>query len=101
MRISDWSSDVCSSYLDAAGLLAITDRKKDIIIRGGENISSREVEDLLLRIPGVREAAAVGYPDDRLGERVCAYLIVDDGLALDRAAIDAADRKSTRLNSSH
>src|SRR3546814_2235410 len=55
--------------LDAAGLLAITDRKKDIIIRGGENISSREVEDLLLRIPGVREAAAVGYPDDRLGER--------------------------------
>jgi acyl-CoA synthetase (AMP-forming)/AMP-acid ligase II len=76
--------------LDAAGLLAITDRKKDIIIRGGENISSREVEDLLLRIPGVREAAAVGYPDDRLGERVCAYLIVDDDLAIDLAAIDAA-----------
>src|SRR3546814_5607201 len=84
MLISDWSSDVCSSDL------AITDRKKDIVIRGGENISSREVEDLLLRIPGVREAAAVGYPDDRLGERVCAYLIVEDDLAIDRAAIDAA-----------
>lgn len=79
--------------LDEAGLLAITDRKKDIIIRGGENISSREVEELLLRIPGVREAAAVGYPDERLGERICAYLIVDAGLDLDLAAIDAAFRR--------
>lgn len=76
--------------LDADGYLAITDRKKDIIIRGGENISSREVEDLLLLLPGVREAAAVAYPDPRLGERICAYLITEPGVEIDVAAVDAA-----------
>ncbi|WP_216234025.1 AMP-binding protein [Novosphingobium sp. NDB2Meth1] len=65
--------------LDAEGYLAITDRKKDIIIRGGENISSREVEELLLQVPGVREAAAIGAPDPRLGERICAVLLLEDG----------------------
>jgi acyl-CoA synthetase (AMP-forming)/AMP-acid ligase II len=65
--------------LDGEGYLAITDRKKDIIIRGGENISSREVEELLLQVPGVREAAAIGAPDPRLGERVCAVLLLEDG----------------------
>lgn len=64
---------------DAEGYLTITDRKKDIIIRGGENISSREVEELLLTVPGVREAAAIGLPDPRLGERVCAVLKVEPG----------------------
>jgi acyl-CoA synthetase (AMP-forming)/AMP-acid ligase II len=63
--------------IDADGFLTITDRKKDIIIRGGENISSREVEELLLQVPGVRDAAAIGWPDDRMGERVCAVLIVE------------------------
>src|SRR3546814_20607786 len=85
--------------LDAAGLLAITDRKKDIIIRGGANISSREVEDLLLRIPGVREAAAVGYPDDRLGERVCAYLIVDDRSEDSRVGQEGVRTFRSRLSS--
>lgn len=68
--------------MDADGFLAITDRKKDIIIRGGENISSREVEELLLQVPGVRGAAAIGWPDERLGERVCAVLIVDPAAAV-------------------
>ena len=65
--------------IDSDGFLAITDRKKDIIIRGGENISSREIEELLLQVPGVRDAAAIGWPDERLGERVCAVLIVEPG----------------------
>jgi acyl-CoA synthetase (AMP-forming)/AMP-acid ligase II len=60
--------------MDGDGFVTITDRKKDIIIRGGENISSREVEELLLRLPGVVEAAAIGWPDRDLGERVCAVL---------------------------
>ncbi|MBV9995843.1 MAG: AMP-binding protein [Caulobacteraceae bacterium] len=76
--------------IDTDGFLAITDRKKDIIIRGGENISSREVEELLLRVPGVREAAAIGMPDRRMGERVCAVLLVEDGAAPTLAAIGAA-----------
>ena len=56
--------------LDPEGYLAITDRKKDIIIRGGENISSREVEELLLQVPGVREAAAIGALGAVLGTAV-------------------------------
>jgi acyl-CoA synthetase (AMP-forming)/AMP-acid ligase II len=59
--------------LDAGGFLTITDRKKDIIIRGGENISAAEVEELLVRIPGVAEVAVVAAPDERLGERACAF----------------------------
>lgn len=77
--IGGWFMTGDIGRLDAEGYLAITDRKKDIIIRGGENISSREVEELLLTVPGVREAAAIGAPDVRLGERVCAVLLVEDG----------------------
>jgi acyl-CoA synthetase (AMP-forming)/AMP-acid ligase II len=69
--------------LDADGYLTITDRKKDIIIRGGENISSKEVEDVLAEHPAVAEVAAVGLPDDRLGERVCAVVVLRPGASLD------------------
>ena len=57
---------------DAEGYLTITDRKKDIIIRGGENVSAAEVEELLMRMPGVAEVAVVAAPDSRLGEHACA-----------------------------
>ncbi|WP_374283025.1 AMP-binding protein [Novosphingobium sp.] len=79
--------------IDADGYLAITDRKKDIIIRGGENISSREVEELLLTVPGVREAAAIGAPDARLGERICAVVTVDGTAPVSIESIDAAFRE--------
>ncbi|AXE66252.1 hypothetical protein BBF93_04935 [Hyphomonas sp. CACIAM 19H1] len=61
-------------FLDDEGFLHITDRKKDIIIRGGENISSREVEDAIRTIPGVTDAAAVAVKDERLGERVKVFI---------------------------
>jgi acyl-CoA synthetase (AMP-forming)/AMP-acid ligase II len=67
--------------LDADGWLRITDRVKDIIIRGGENVSAAEVEEVLVRMPGVAEAVVVAGPDARLGERVCAFLRVDEGAA--------------------
>ena len=60
--------------LDAEGFLTIVDRKKDIIIRGGENVSALEVEEQLLRMPGVAEVAVVAAPDERLGERGCAFV---------------------------
>ena len=60
--------------LDADGFLTITDRKKDIIIRGGENVSAAEVEGVMARLPGVAEVAAVAAPDARLGEHVCAFV---------------------------
>lgn len=62
--------------LDSDGYLTVTDRKKDIIIRGGENISSREVEAILIADPRIGEAAVVAEPDPKLGERVCAFLVV-------------------------
>ncbi|MFD4404990.1 AMP-binding protein [Nocardia sp. NPDC058499] len=60
--------------LDADGYLTITDRKSDIIIRGGENVSALEVEEVLLTLPGVAEGVAVAVPDPRLGERTAAVV---------------------------
>ncbi len=60
--------------LDDDGYLTITDRKADIIIRGGENISALEVEEVLLGMPDVAEAVVVAAPDARLGERAAAVL---------------------------
>jgi acyl-CoA synthetase (AMP-forming)/AMP-acid ligase II len=60
--------------IDDDGYLTITDRKKDIIIRGGENISAAEVEELLAELPGVAEVAVVSAPDERLGEHACAFV---------------------------
>jgi acyl-CoA synthetase (AMP-forming)/AMP-acid ligase II len=68
--------------IDADGYLLITDRKKDIIIRGGENISSKEVENVLLAHPAVAEAAAVAAPDDRMGEVVRACVVLRAGATL-------------------
>ncbi|MER5787361.1 AMP-binding protein [Streptomyces sp. NPDC001980] len=65
--------------LDEDGHLTITDRIKDIIIRGGENIASKEVEDILTTHPRVRHAAVVAEPDPRYGERVAAFVVLDSG----------------------
>ena len=62
--------------LDDDGYLTITDRKADVIIRGGENISALEVEEVLLAMPAVAEAVVVAAPDERLGERAAAVLRV-------------------------
>ena len=60
--------------LDDDGFLTITDRTKDIIIRGGENISAAEVEELLMHLPTIAECAVVAAPDLRLGEHACAFI---------------------------
>ncbi|HEX4016269.1 MAG TPA: AMP-binding protein [Frankiaceae bacterium] len=59
------------------GRLQIVDRIKDIIVTGGENVASREVEDVLRELPGVRDVAVVGVADERWGERVCAAVVAD------------------------
>ena len=61
-------------YLDEEGYLFITDRKKDLIIKGGENISPREIEEALYLHPAVAEAAVVGIPDPVFGEQICAVV---------------------------
>ena len=68
--------------LDEDAYLTITDRKKDVIIRGGENIASKEVEDILSRHPAVSDVAVVAEPDEHHGERVCAFVTLREGATL-------------------
>lgn len=73
---------------DEDGYVCITDRIGDVIIRGGENISAAEVEEILLQVPGVAEAAVVAAPDHRLGEHAAAFLRMLPGItAPDLAAV--------------
>lgn len=65
--------------VDADGFVRITGRLKDVVIRNGENVGTAEVEELLRRHSGVVDAAVIGLPDDRTGERVCAVLEVVAG----------------------
>ena len=69
--------------IDAGGYLTVTDRLKDIIIRGGENISSKEVEDLLVTHRAVADVAVIPVPDPALGERVCAVIVPRPGFTFD------------------
>ncbi|MBV6755084.1 AMP-binding protein [Rhodococcus opacus] len=68
--------------VDADGYLRVTGRLKDIIIRGGQNLSAREIEEHLLTHPAIKDVAVVPYPDERLGEKVCAFITVQDGTPL-------------------
>ena len=69
--------------MDAQGYIRITGRSKDVIIRGGENIPVVEIESLLYRHPAVAMAAIVAYPDERLGERACAVVVIKPGQNFD------------------
>lgn len=69
------------AWADEDGYIRISGRSKDIIIRGAENIPVVEVEALLYKHPAVLRAAIVGYPDERLGERACAFVVVKPGAA--------------------
>ena len=85
-----WYASGDVGRVDRDGYLTITDRKMDIIIRGGENISAVEVEDLLIRITGIAEVAVVAAPDPRLGEHACAFVRLLPGTppaAVDLAAV--------------
>ncbi len=75
--------------LDEDGFLSLRDRSKDMIVSGGSNIYSREVEEVLLRHADVREAAVVGRAHPEWGEEVVAFVVMRDGAALDPAALDA------------
>lgn len=66
-------------YLDEEGYLHLVGRKKDIIIRNGQNISARKVEEALLKAPGVKEAAVIGRPDGRAGELPVAFYVALEG----------------------
>lgn len=65
-------------YMDEQGRIRINGRKKEIIIRGGENICAREIDDDLIGCPGIGETATIGMPDERLGERICTFAVPTD-----------------------
>ena len=75
--------------LDAHGFLTLKDRSKDLIISGGSNVYPREVEEVLLRAPGISEVAVVGAPDPEWGEIIVAFVVVQPGVTLSTEALDA------------
>lgn len=74
-------------FITSEGYITVTGRKKDLIIRGGENISPKEVEDFLHEHPSVQEAAVVAMPHARLGEAPCAYVVLRQGASFDMDAM--------------
>jgi fatty-acyl-CoA synthase len=93
----DWFRSGDVGYLDEDGFLYLIDRKKDIIISGGENIASSEVERVIYELPQVREVAVIGMPDERWGEKPVAIAVLADGGALTLQQL--ADHCRTRLAS--
>jgi cyclohexanecarboxylate-CoA ligase len=79
----DWFDTGDLARIDEQGYIRITGRSKDVIIRGGENIPVVEIENLLYRHPAVAQAAIVSYPDERMGERACAVVVLKPGQSLD------------------
>jgi len=79
--VDGWFHTGDGGTLDGEGYLTISDRKKDVIISGGENVSSIEVEDALFSHPDVAEVAVIGVPDEKWGELVLALVVLTDGSA--------------------
>jgi acyl-CoA synthetase (AMP-forming)/AMP-acid ligase II len=90
----DWLCTGDAGRIDDRGYLHVVDRLKDIIITGGENVSSREVEDAVGTHPAVRSVAVVGAPDERWGEVVAAVVVVAPGH-------DVPDAESLRESCAH
>lgn len=88
-RPDGWQMTRDAGWFDRDGSLHVVGRLRDLIIRGGLNVSPREVEELLLRHPDVSDVAVVGEPDDRYGERICAFVVPKGAHAPDLAGLVA------------
>jgi fatty-acyl-CoA synthase len=83
----DWFHTGDGGSMDEEGYLTISDRKKDVIITGGENVSSIEVEDCIYGLDGVAECAVIGVPDEKWGETIKAIVVARPGASIDAAAV--------------
>lgn len=88
-----WFHTGDAAFMDEDGYVYIVDRLKDMIISGGENIYSTEVENAISLMPGVAEVAVIGIPDDKWGERVHAIVVARDGASLTPEAVQAWARE--------
>lgn len=91
-----WFPTRDNGYLDEGGYLFLSGRLDDVIVRGGENISPGEIEDVLLDHPDVAEAAVVGVPDLQWGERIVAYVVARPGAAVTEADLQSLVRGRLR-----
>jgi fatty-acyl-CoA synthase len=82
-----WLATNDGGYMDADGYLFVEGRLDDVIVRGGENLSPGEIEDVLLLHPAVADAAVIGVPDDQWGEAVAAVVVLVEGQACDAAEL--------------
>lgn len=73
-----YSGDLC--YMDENGNVNVVGRKKDIIIRGGENLNSNDISSYIAGFPMIKDEAVIGMPDERLGERICIYVALKEGI---------------------
>ena len=90
---SGWFHSGDLGRFDEDGYIYLVDRKKDMIKTGGENVASREVEEVLFQFPDVQEAAVFGTPDDKWVEAVTAVLVAKPGVVLDVGAVHAHCRE--------
>jgi fatty-acyl-CoA synthase len=81
------------AVMDDEGYVNISGRIKDMVIRGGENIYPREIEEYLYTHPAIRDVQVIGVPDERYGEELCAWIILNDGAALDDEDVRAYCRR--------
>src|SRR5882757_4867862 len=84
-----WFDSGDLAYMDDEGYIRISGRVKDVLIRGGENVPVVEIENLLYKHPAVAAVAVVGYPDARLGERGCAFIVPKPGSTINLARMQA------------
>jgi fatty-acyl-CoA synthase len=94
VRAHGWHHTGDVGYFDEAGYVYLVDRKKDMIITGGFNVYSAEVEGAILAIDGVRECAVIGVPDDKWGEAVTALVVPSEGRDLDGETIIAEAKQA-------
>ncbi len=85
----DWFHSGDLATIDEEGYITVVDRKKDMIKTGGENVASREVEEMIYRLPQVSEVAVIGLPDAKWVEAVTAVIVVKAGQTLDEATVIA------------
>ena len=89
IRLTEWLRTGDIGVADEDGFVTVTGRVKDLIIRGGVNIAPLEIDGVLMRLPGIEEAAAVGVPDPIYGEEIAAFVVVRSGASVDPETVIA------------